>query len=199
MATTWRGQRTAEEALGHPRHIHAWASRLQLFFWYSSNFGGEGGLSGLNLQEKPNRWIRLEVVSSVAWQDRSANLLEKEKQSQISDFKQTKRMKQSEVELTLVSVWFSRQKACSGKERPWGLPHLWISAVQEVYWHSRSIDIGNNIARKVKQVCGLIKPQSACYCESSPHLQWVIFIHATNLHSLILSCTFLAWSCMKTN
>lgn len=58
MATTWRGQRTAEEALSHPGHIHTWASGLQLFVGWCSDFGEEDGSTTEDLQENPNGWIR---------------------------------------------------------------------------------------------------------------------------------------------
>lgn len=45
MPATWRGQCAAEQALCHPRHIHAWSSWLQRFVgcWKTK---GEDGLRG---------------------------------------------------------------------------------------------------------------------------------------------------------
>lgn len=89
MAATWRGQRAAEEALGHPGHIHAWSSRLQLFVgcW---KIWGEGGLSGQDLCENPKRWIIDHVLSGVT--DGTSNISSLETEGTP---KQTTRTKQN--------------------------------------------------------------------------------------------------------
>ncbi len=68
MATARRGQRTAEEALSHPGHIHAWSSRLQLFVGCVKILQGKMCSVDKTCERIQTEGLSLEIVSSVVWQ-----------------------------------------------------------------------------------------------------------------------------------